>query len=452
MFVDKWFAVVGVFGYIGLLIGYILAVTYLSPEKRRMFHGVFASMSVFILGGMILQSVGAITDVHFVESVLSAMGITAVLMLGLYVYFRQRKRPPEKSLQPSTPRPSLSVRSERAPSLPEENPEEEEEQPFLDSSSLENIFRKGFSVLLYGPTGSGKTYGVIFEHLGKLVKQGERDGIVLIPCSDGMEDYDLLSKPMPIGPRDKVRILQELEKEFPDLDQSALSRILGDWTRVEGPLREVFRRAQKGERLGVVFDELNRASRSARNLILKAMDPVLGHYELHDFTSGEVLCVPLETIQFCATCNLGASYSQTHDLDESLLDRFQSVLFVDYNTGLEERILEEEGLPPAKVSQLMAVAGALREAYRMGHLNAPLSTRHLKNWGRAVSGGGDPRETARMLWVDRLIAHDRHGYPDEEQVAGILEILAATFSESDGVQGDARKSSREETSRTPQGG
>ena len=450
---DKWFAIVGVFGYIGLLIGYILAVTYLSPEKRRMFHGVFASMSVFILGGMILQSIGVITDVHFVESVLSAMGITAVLMLGLYVYLRQRKKQPEKSFKPSSPRPSLSVRSDRAPALPAENQEAEDEQPVLDSSSLENIFRKGFSVLLYGPTGSGKTYGVIFEHLGKLVKQEERDGIVLIPCSDGMEDYDLLSKPMPVGPRDKVRILLELEKEFPDLDQSALSRILGDWSRVEGPLREVFRRAQKGERLGVVFDELNRASRSARNLILKAMDPVMGHYELHDFTSGEILKVPLERIQFCATCNLGASYSQTHDLDESLLDRFQSVLFVDYNSVLEERILEEEGLPPSSVARLMSVATALRDAYRMGHLNAPLSTRHLKNWGRAIAGGGDPQATARMLWVDRLIAHDRHGYPDEEQVAGILEILSSTFSPpSEGHAGNRTASPDTPSSRTPQGG
>ena len=112
------------------------------------------------------------------------------------------------------------------------------------------------------------------------------------------------------------------------------------------------------------------------------------------------------------------------------------MLFVDYNTGLEERILEGEGLPPSRVSQLMSVAGALRDAYRMGHLNAPLSTRHLKNWGRAVAGGGDPQATARMLWVDRLIAHDRHGYPDEEQVMGVLEILSSTFSGTSGVPED----------------
>lgn len=428
---DKWFAVVGVFGYIGLLIGYILAVTYLSPEKRRMFHGLFVSMSIFILAGVILQSAGLISDVHFVKSVLSAMGVTAILMLGLYLYLRRKKKEAKKLFQSGAARPSLSMTPERSPlpSVETEISEEDEDVFFLpDQSSLETIFRKGFSVLLYGPTGSGKTFGVIFEHLGKLEKIGERDGVVMIPCSDGMEDYDLLSKPMPVGPREKVRILLELEKEFPDLDQSSLSRIMGDWTRVEGPLKEVFRRAQKGERLAVVFDELNRASRSARNLILKAMDPVMGHYELHDFTSGEIMRVPLERIQFCATCNLGASYSQTHDLDESLLDRFQSVLFVDYNTRLEEKILEEEGLPPRRVSQIMGVARALRNAYRMGHLHAPLSTRHLKNWGRAIAGGGAPEATARMLWVDRLTAHDRHGYPDEEQVAGILEILSSTFS------------------------
>jgi MoxR-like ATPase len=293
--------------------------------------------------------------------------------------------------------------------------------------SLDSVFEAGFSVLLYGPTGSGKTFGIVLDHLKKLEASGRLDGVVLIPCTDGMEDYDLLSKPIPIGPEEKVRMLLDLSKQFPEVDFSAISRTLGDWTRVEGPLKAAFRRAASGERLAVVFDELNRASRSARNLVLKAIDPVLGHYELHDFTSGEILKAPIGSLQFCATCNLGASYSQTHDLDESLLDRFQSVLFVDYSTRLERRILASEGLAREQADRLVHVAVSLRDAYKMGHLAAPLSTRHLKNWGRAIARGADPISSARSLWVDRLIAHDRHGYPDTDQVQAILEILGLNF-------------------------
>ncbi|MHB8422603.1 MAG: AAA family ATPase [Leptospirales bacterium] len=427
---EKWVSAVGVFGYIGLLIGYILAVTYLDPRKRMMFHLLFGGLSVLILAGVVANSMGWVSGGFVVQGVLLSMGVTAFLMMGLFWYFRKKVMLPRKSsprgtaFVPPSPLPDRALLSEgKEGDLSEGNPEMLPEERY----SLETIFREGFSVLLYGPTGSGKTFGVIFEHLRVLEKKGERDGVVLIPCTDGMEDYDLLSKPIPIGPREKVRLLQDLGKEFPSLDQSSISRILGDWTRVEGPLKSGFRRASQGERLAIVFDELNRASRSARNLILKAMDPVLGHYELHDFTSGEILRASLSSIQFCATCNLGASYNQTHDLDESLLDRFQSVLFVDYNPVLEYRILGEEGLSAHQSAQLVQVAVSLRDAYKMGHLAAPLSTRHLKNWARAIVRGGDPIATARSLWVDRLIVHDRHGYPDDEQIRAIMEILSMTF-------------------------
>ncbi len=453
---DKWVSVVGVFGYIGLLIGYILAVSYLSPQKRLIFHILFGSLSVYILAGVIANSEGWVSGERVVQGVLLSMGVTAILMIGLFWYFRNKAsvsqgRPGTRNV-PFVPS-SLPDRALVSEGGAELSGHESEDVLPEERYSLETIFREGFSVLLYGPTGSGKTFGVIFEHLRTLEQKGERDGIVLIPCTDGMEDYDLLSKPIPVGPREKVALLLELQQEFPGLDEASISRILGDWTRVEGPLKLAFRRAAQGERLAVVFDELNRASRSARNLILKAMDPVLGHYELHDFTSGEVLKVPLSAIQFCATCNLGASYNQTHDLDESLLDRFQSVLFVDYNSKLECRILGEEGLSPKRAGQLVQVAVSLREAYKMGHLAAPLSTRHLKNWARAIVRGGDPVATARSLWVDRLISHDRHGYPDDEQIRAILEVLALSFhsapsgqrsvklapleSEREGVLGDS---------------
>ena len=211
------------------------------------------------------------------------------------------------------------------------------------------------------------------------------------------------------------------------MTEASLSRLFGDWDRAEGPLRRAFRRASSGEKLAVVFDELNRSSKSAMNLILKAMDPVLGYYELVDFTSGQTFRVPLERLLFCATCNIGEGYGQTRDLDWSLVDRFSSVVFMDYDIRLERQLLESEGVGAPMADQMIRVAKALREAYRTGDLSAPLSTRHLKNWGYLVAGGSDPETVARNLWINRLVSHDRHGFPDENQVRGILEILHATF-------------------------
>ena len=85
----------------------------------------------------------------------------------------------------------------------------------------------------------------------------------------------------------------------------------------------------------------------------------------------------------------------------------------------------------------MRVAETLRDAYKQGHLSAPLSTRHLKNWGQAILDGADPVSSARGLWLNRLISHDQHGYPDEEQLQAIEQVLTGTF-------GPSRESPRKE--------
>ncbi len=433
--VEKWLtAMAGVFGYFGLIFLYILAV-YLLMTSRPAIQVLFGFISFSVLSGMIAGAMGWMSKPRIVRLELFLTG-GSIVLTALFLRIRRKAPPPDASVSPPVS-PSISptplensLKSQDGREAVQKGDEPLPEGP----DGLQSVFRAGLSVLLYGPTGSGKTFGVIMEHLKGLERKGELDGIVLIPCSDGMEDYDLLSKPVPVGPREKIRILQKLVVEFPEIRLSSLSRLLGDWNRVEGPVRMAFRRATSGEKIAVVFDELNRASHSARNLILKAMDPVLGHYELHDFTSGEIVRAPLSNLQFSATCNLGGAYSQTQELDDSLVDRFQAVRFVDYNTTLERRILIEGGLAPDQADRLIKVAVALREAYKTGHLCAPLSTRHLKNWGRTISRGGDPVAVARSLWVDRLVAHDRHGFPDDEQIRAILEVLARTFRSGNGSE------------------
>ena len=440
-------AVVSYVVILGLL---ILGSRSFSPTFRRISYGIF----VFITLSIFLLILGA--NFHYFSPSLAVlvmswgMAVIAIFLFIVYLYFRKKKAlPPSSEFFGVRKKPSPE--SEKGGSFmksvePKEAALDLQEDPLSllptpDPFSLRTIFEKGFSVLLYGPTGSGKTFSIVIEHLQSLKNEGRIDQIVMIPCSDGMEDYDLLSKPIPIGPQEKMRMMMNLSREYSDVPLSVIAQTLGDWTRVEGPLKRVFRLAHEGERIAVVFDELNRASRAARNLILKAIDPVLEHYELHDFITGDVISVPLDRIQFCATSNIGASYSQTHDLDESLLDRFQSIVFVDYNTELEREIFKKQGLPPGIAQSIMNVAATLREAYKQGHLSAPLSTRHIKNWGQSILDGADPITSARGLWLTRLISHDQHGYPDEEQLEAIEQVLEGAFRRPT----PSRESPRKET-------
>lgn len=416
----------GVLGYFGLVFIYALSAYLLvrSPFWVRFLFG-FSSLS--ILGGMVAHTLGwaSFSRILSVESVL----IGGVFCLTTVILWKQRRKgakDPVASthLMPvdfSGPGP-FPAASER-----EDIGHDDLERKASVGEEIGRCLSEGLSVLVYGPTGSGKTYGVIMECLQNEKAGGSIRDIVLIPCTDGMEDYDLLNKPVPVGPREKAVRLREMGGEYPGVTESSLSRLFGDWDRAEGPLRGAFRRASSGEKLAVVFDELNRSSKSAMNLILKAMDPVLGYYELVDFTSGQRFRVPLERLLFCATCNIGDGYGQTQDLDWALMDRFSSVVFMDYDTLLEQRLLEAEGVISPVAQGMIRVAKALREAYRTGDLSAPLSTRHLKNWGHLVAGGADPETVARSLWINRLVARDRHGFPDENQIRGILEILHATF-------------------------
>jgi len=440
-----------VVSYIVILMLLILGSRSFSGTFRRISYGIF----IFITLSIFLMIVGAnfhyFTPATAVMVIYYGLLVLAIFLVILSFYFRRQKKEMKSSSEFFTRRKKNAEQEKSVPAMKitdQKTAQEENialEKPIegnADLFSLRTIFEKGFSILLYGPTGSGKTFSIVIEHLSSLKKSGKIDQIVMIPCSDGMEDYDLLSKPIPIGPQEKMRMMMNLSKDYPDISLPVIAQTLGDWTRVEGPLKRVFRLAHEGQRIAVVFDELNRASRAARNLILKAIDPVLEHYELHDFITGDIISVPLDRIQFCATSNIGASYSQTHDLDESLLDRFQSIVFVDYNNDLERKIFQNQGLPPSIAQNIMNVAETLREAYKQGHLSAPLSTRHLKNWGQAILDGADPISSARGMWVNRLISHDQHGYPDEEQLQAIEQVLSGAFGrQSSGVQGHTRKAS-----------
>lgn len=414
----------GVLGYFGLIFLYTLGA-YLVVRSPPWFRFLFGFSSLSILAGLLARIFhwAPVSRILLAECVL----IGGALLFALYRAFFSKK-PDEGGVVENPPEDRSGKPDEKGKAIPSFG-EADEDLPEASSvrEEIRELLAANLSVLVYGPTGSGKTSRVLMECLRNEPSGGDGRSIVLIACSDGMEDYDLLNRPIPVSPAEKALSLRAMAIAHPDVRIGALSHLFGDWDRAEGPLRSAFRRAARGERLAVVFDELNRSSTSAMNLILKAMDPVLGHYELFDFTTGEHLASPLDRLVFCATCNMGDGYGQTRELDWSLLDRFPGVVFMDYDVRLEKRMLLDMGIPPELASRMVHVALTLREAYRTGSLAAPLSTRHLKNWGRIVADGANPGRIALCLWVNRLVTHDRLGFPDKDQVHGIREVLARTF-------------------------
>ncbi len=253
---------------------------------------------------------------------------------------------------------------------------------------------KSKSILLYGPTGSGKTYTVL-----EAVKE-EALPLYQIHISTGLEDIDLLQKLIP-------------------------DPTTGKWQRIEGELVKAFRHAQN-EKVAILLEEISRSSKSLRNLLIKAMDRKDNAYTLHDFTSGEYIEVPAENIVWIATANLGSSYGDTSELDPALMRRFSLTVFVDYDPKKELEILKEI-VDEETARKMVEFAKKIRENYLTGRLPYPLDTGTLVEWAEVTAETEDPIESAELVFLYRIVERDSFGYPENGQLEVIREELENLF-------------------------
>jgi len=209
--------------------------------------------------------------------------------------------------------------------------------------------RRNRPLLLAGPTGSGKTHTVL-KLVEALKKEGKIDAFYQINLSGGVEDIDLLGKIIPTGN--------------------------GKWTVVDGELTKALKDAMEGKRVFVLLEELTRASQSARNLILKAVDTVGGKIVVNNFLTGETYQIDPKNIQFVATANLG--YSDTDELDPALKRRFV-VVYKGYDEEAEKEILLKMGYTPEAVDVIMSFTKSLRNLVKSEGLT-PFDTGTLKDF------------------------------------------------------------------------
>lgn len=202
---------------------------------------------------------------------------------------------------------------------------------------IEFVVDNSERLLIYGDTGAGKTYSVL-----KAVKEKNLP-LFQINCSGGIEDVDVL-----------MRVIPEE----------------GKWKTVDGVLTQAFKSALK-QKTVLLIEELTRASRSLRNLLIKSLDEKDNCYELHNLLSNDIIRVPKENLVVFATANIG--YADTEELDMALMRRFSFILEKGYDKEVEMRFLEDAFGDKSKQIYSSFIE-PVRKLYREGHISIPLDT------------------------------------------------------------------------------
>ena len=265
----------------------------------------------------------------------------------------------------------------------------------LEAVQASSGYNMGDRVMLYGPTGTGKTYDFL-SSVEKMQQEGKITRVAKVTVSDGFEDIDFLARivPTPTGIRYN-----------------------------ENEIVDVFRQAAAGEKVAILIDELNRGNKSFLNMMLTLLDPVNGStYSLNNFINDEIIEVPMENVFFMATMNLGWKYTGTNSLDEALFDRFNIVQYKGYNEAVEDSMLKTFDSHAKNVKEIISSIRNLAEA---GQIRAPISTRGIKVWAEmflnSAKTAEDVYNTFAYCMLNRLISVDDYGNPNKNEIATILQ-------------------------------
>lgn len=255
-----------------------------------------------------------------------------------------------------------------------------------------NNYRLGSRVLLYGPTGTGKTY----DFLQSVVGRKDIDQHYVCTITEWTEDVDFLSYMFPTE-----KWLKILEKEVV-------------W---------ILRDASKGKKVAILFDELNRGSKSLLNFILKLIDAVdWEHYLLDNFMGNEQIKIPIENVLFFATMNLWGKYVGTSALDEALFDRFNVIQYKGYNPEVEEEMLKAFG---ELAWDAKTVVDYIRDCYKNADIRSTISTRWIKEWAQAFINTAKERDdffkTFEQVLLYRLINVDAMWVPAQKEIAVVVK-------------------------------
>lgn len=180
----------------------------------------------------------------------------------------------------------------------------------------------------------------------------------------------------------------------------------------DGPVTEVWKYGGL-----MCYDEISRSPAGVNTSLQKGLEDN-GKLYLADKpgSSGDKLIPPHEWTRFVATDNtalqgdISGKYASTLVQDESLLDRFDTVIYMDY-LGRKHEV----SVLGAKCKQLdmqiaedmVSLANQVRAAYKEGKIQFTMSIRGLIKWGMKIEYWGCPQRAFYYSFFNKLIEDDQ---------------------------------------------
>lgn len=282
--------------------------------------------------------------------------------------------------------------------------------PFMGSlaNRVADDIMRGYSILLTGPTETGKTLLVesICDELGApIFKQTgyeglkDKDVIGAVRIADG--DTIFL-------PGHLVRALEAGSKQY------------------KLQVKENKQAAEEGREPNRVppavlyLDEFNRMETRYQNLFLAALNVRYGTKDFYLYvpeTAEEITC-PEGYFIIIAARNFGMHYVGTNDMDLACVRRFPRKYDVKYLPLVDEKVLvaKHTGIDIKYAEIMCRTADSIR--MQSSELEAPLGTGSIIQWARAIlerQEYGDTMsvqlmiDTARYTWFEMITGRDEWG-------------------------------------------
>lgn len=310
-----------------------------------------------------------------------------------------------------------------------EKPAKKEKEPF------EKLKRFAFKipVLVEGDRGSGKTYEA-FEYAKSLDIEPS-----FVGGHAGIESIDLLGCLVPYaGQENKIEDTSVSAADFfsGDYQMKVSSGNSNSLIWKDGPIAEAFRKAQSGEKAILIIDELLRIPQRELNILLTALSPVHGKYNLRtgrilEVINGvareEVLSCDTRNLFVLATTNVGGQYA-VDTIDPALAERFIVVrkdTEVDTLINILKNKAEEKGFNYTIAQKAGLFFEKMTDAKEQGLVAEAPTLRTLSRAFDLADSEEDVKDyilDQKLLWVDR----DVYGKPVKEQTE-LIEKLVKTY-------------------------